>query len=124
MNKKSTDSKLEESLKKLEAALKNEKLLFDDDVYFAGVIKYFEVALEYAWKFMKHEVNKQGFEAYSPRESIKLAGQIKLIDDVEKWLDFLEDRNLSVHDYLGVPETEYLELIRDFVLHAKRLVRR
>ena len=121
MKTKSPDKKLQESIQKLTQALKHEKKIHDDPVYFAGITKCFETCLEYAWKFMKREVTQQGYEAYSPREAIKLAGKIQLIENVEKWLNFLEDRNLSVHDYLDIPEKTYLELIKDFFKEVKKL---
>ncbi len=115
------DKKLIESIQKLEQALKHEKKIHDDPIYFAGISKCFEVCLEYAWKYMKREATAQGYEAYSPKESIKLGGKIKLIDNVELWLDFLEDRNLAVHDYLGISEKDYLTLIKSFLKEVKRL---
>lgn len=121
MKKKSEDKKLAESIQKLAQSLKHQDKIHDDPVYFAGITKCFETCLEYAWKFMKREVVKQGYEAYSPREAIKLAGKIQLIEDVEKWLNFLEDRNLSVHDYLDIPEQDYINLIKDFFKEVKKL---
>lgn len=117
------DKKLTESFNKFKQALKYEKKIHDNPVYFAGIVKCFETCLEYAWKFMKREATEQGFEVYSPREAIKLAGKIKLIDDVEKWLNFLEDRNLSVHDYLGISDEDYLKLIKDFNKEMTKLVK-
>ena len=123
MTKKTNhDPKLKESIQKLQKALKHENKIHDDPVYLAGIIKCFEVSIEYSWKLMKRETTKQGYEVYSPREAIKLAGKTKIIDDVELWLNFLEDRNLSVHDYLGIPEKEYLELIKRYLIEAKKLI--
>lgn len=113
--------KFKESVRALEHALGFADKIAKDPFYFAGISKSFEVCIEYAWKYLKMRVEKEGLEAFSPREAVKLAGKIGLIDDVEKWMDFLEDRNLAVHDYLGVSDADYLDTIRDFLIRAKRL---
>lgn len=63
----------------------------------------------------------EGLEVYSPKEVIKQAGRLGWINDVEKWLDFLEDRNLAVHDYLGVSEADYLKTIENFLQEVKKI---
>ncbi|MBI2336301.1 MAG: nucleotidyltransferase substrate binding protein [Deltaproteobacteria bacterium] len=113
--------KLPESIKALEHALTFLKLAQKDPFYFAGISKTFETCLEYAWKYLKQRSTEEGLEAYSPREAIKIGGRLGLIDNVEKWLDFLEDRNLAVHDYLGIADEDYLKTIQDFVTEVKKL---
>ncbi len=66
----------------------------------------------------------EGLDIFSPKEAIKQAGRLGLIDNVEKWLEYLEDRNLAVHDYLGVSDEAYIETIRDFAVEAKKLIRK
>lgn len=46
---------------------------------------------------------------------------VELIDNVELWLDFLEDRNLAVHDYLGIMDEDYLKSIKKFMSEVKKL---
>lgn len=61
-------------------------------------------------------------EVYSPKEIIKVTGRLKFIDDVERWLGFLKDRNLAVHDYVGVSDEDYLKTIKAFHKEVKKLV--
>jgi nucleotidyltransferase substrate binding protein (TIGR01987 family) len=116
------DAKLKKSIEALEHALSFEGKARKDAFYFAGIAKSFEICIEYAWNYLKRKVMDEGLDAYSPKEAIKLAGRIGLIDNVEKWLDFLEDRNLAVHDYLGVSDEEYLKTTKEFLSEAKKLI--
>ncbi len=59
--------------------------------------------------------------APSPREAIKQAAALNIIDNVERWLAVLTARNDSVHDYFGVPEKEYLRLAKDLLVLGKKL---
>ena len=120
---KETDTKLAEAVKDLEHALSFIKKPDSDKVYFAAVSKNFETCFEYAWKHLKRKVTAEGVDAYSPKEVIKQAGRLGFIDEVEAWLKFLEDRNLAVHDYLGVKDEDYLKTIRAFLPEARKLTR-
>jgi nucleotidyltransferase substrate binding protein (TIGR01987 family) len=113
--------KFQKSIETLKQALKYEKKSLHDDVFAAAIAKCFESCFEYAWKILKQKVIEHGLEAYSPREAIKSAGQLGLINNVEAWLEFLEDRNLSVHDYIGVHEEEYLKTIKSFLQAVQKL---
>lgn len=113
--------KLKKAIVDLEHALGFEKKGSKDPFYFAGIAKCFEICLEYAWKYFKKSAVQEGFDAYSPKESIKLAGRMGLIDNVELWLKFLEDRNKAVHDYIGVSDDDYLKTIKDFLKEVKKI---
>jgi nucleotidyltransferase substrate binding protein (TIGR01987 family) len=65
----------------------------------AGIIQLFEIAFELSWKVMKDYLEAQAFSVKSPRETIKQAFQIGLIEDGHVWIDALTDRNLTVHTY-------------------------
>lgn len=62
---------------------------------------------------MKDYLEAQEFNVKSPREAIKQAFQIGLIEDGHVWLDALSDRNLRVHTYDEVLAKKMLEDIRD-----------
>ena len=121
--KKGDEDKFDKSIKALEHALEFSKQAQKDPFYSAGIAKTFEICLEYAWKFLKRRALEEGLEVYSPKEAIKQAGRMGLIDNVEDWLNYLEDRNLAVHDYLGVSDEEYLNTIRDFLRDVKKIKR-
>lgn len=102
------------ALAALERALEHESKALADDFYFAGISKTFEVAVEYAWRYLRARVAEEGLDPYSPKEAIRLAGQIQIIDDVEAWMLFLNQRNLAVHnDHKSSPEAS-LKVIRAF----------
>lgn len=65
----------------------------------AGIIKFFEMTFELAWKVLKDYLESQGYEVKSPRETIKQAFQIGLIQDGHVWMDALTSRNLTSHTY-------------------------
>ena len=123
MKKAKVDSagKLKDAIKKLKHALTFEKKISKDVFYLDGIAKSFEICLEYAWKHFELIATTHGLEVFSPREAIKAAGQVGLIDNVQIWLEFLEDRNYAVHDYMGLSDKDYLETIKSFYVEVTRL---
>lgn len=65
----------------------------------AGIIQFFEIAFELSWKLMKDYLEAQALYPKSPRETIKTAFQIGLVEEGHIWIDALSDRNLTVHTY-------------------------
>ena len=65
----------------------------------AGIIQFFEVTFELAWKVLKDYLEKDGFIVKSPREAIKQAFQNDLINDGHIWIEALANRNLTNHTY-------------------------
>ncbi|MBM9612712.1 nucleotidyltransferase substrate binding protein [Desulfobulbus rhabdoformis] len=79
----------------------------------AGLIQFFEMSFELAWKVLKDYLQEEGFRVVSPRETIKQAFQIGLISDGRVWLEALQDRNLTVHTYEEKIALAVEEKIRD-----------
>lgn len=65
----------------------------------AGIIQFFKMTFELAWKVLKDYLEAQGYNVKSPRETIKQAFQIGLIEDGHNWMDALSKRNLTTHTY-------------------------
>lgn len=65
----------------------------------AGIIQFFEMTFELAWKVLKDYLESEGYIVKSPRETVKQAFQIGLIDDGHVWIDALSNRNLTTHTY-------------------------
>jgi nucleotidyltransferase substrate binding protein (TIGR01987 family) len=65
----------------------------------AGMIQFFEMTFELAWKLLKDYGEEEGFEIKSPRDAIKRAFQTNIIIAGHTWIDALEDRNLTSHTY-------------------------
>lgn len=87
----------EKSIELLQESL---KIRNPDIISRAGIIQFFEVAMELAWKALKDYLEDQKFtEINSPKSVIKKAFEIGIIKDGHLWMDALEDRNLTVQTY-------------------------
>lgn len=84
------------AFKLLEKAL---KINNPSEVERGGIIQFYEMAFEMAWKTLKDFNETQGFITKSPREAIKQAFQTDIIQNGHTWIDALEDRNLTTHIY-------------------------
>jgi len=90
----------------LETALQIEQ---PDLLQTAGIIQFFEISFELAWKMLKDYLEEQGFQdVKSPRAALKKAFEIGLISHGQEWLELLEDRNRTVHDEETATEIETL----------------
>jgi nucleotidyltransferase substrate binding protein (TIGR01987 family) len=76
------------------------KIKLDDDIVYDGVIQRFEFTFELSWKLMKAFLGYKGIsEVKSPRDTIREAFSYGLIEDGEKWIDMMVDRNKTSHMY-------------------------
>lgn len=71
----------------------------DREIIRDGTIQRFEFTFELAWKYMMAILKHQGIIAYGPKEVIREAGRVGLIDNVDIWLGLQIARNLSTHTY-------------------------
>lgn len=65
----------------------------------AGIIQLFEVSFELSWKVLKDYLEADGYLVKSPRETLKQAFQIGIIENGHVWIDALASRNLTTHTY-------------------------
>ncbi|MDI1230399.1 MAG: nucleotidyltransferase substrate binding protein [Methylobacter sp.] len=79
-----------------------------------GIIQFYEMAFELAWKLMKDYLEQQGFTVTSPRDAIKQAFQANILDDGQLWMDALSDRNLTTHTY---DESKAIEVVSKIKSH-------
>ena len=86
-----------------------------------GVVKRFEMLFEYVWKLLKWAAEYQGIEAPGPRPAIQEGVRFGWIKDPEFWVEVLDARNGSVHDYFGIEIPQYLTLIQRFATEVERL---
>ena len=99
---------LEKAFKQLSEA--HERLDQLDDLAKEGYIQRFEYTLELAWKTLKDYLEDQGFMVKFPRDVIKQAFQVELIDDGEIWMKMLKKRNLLAYTY---NESLFYEALED-----------
>lgn len=84
------------ALKRLMEALNFKEV---NDIIIDGIIQRFEFTFELSWKLMKEFLEHEGIEANSPRSTIREAFKIGLIDNGDKWISMLTDRNKTSHIY-------------------------
>jgi nucleotidyltransferase substrate binding protein (TIGR01987 family) len=87
------------SLKTANDRLKEVLEMEETQVNQDATIQRFEFCFELAWKLMQEYTRDQGFDCNSPKSSIREAGKLEIVDDVEKWLIFLQSRNNVAHMY-------------------------
>jgi nucleotidyltransferase substrate binding protein (TIGR01987 family) len=117
------DLKLEKALSNLKLALAERAREGASPINDAGVSKCFEVALEYFWKYLKRIIEDHGLEATSPKEAIKVAATMGFIKKPDLWIRFINNRNLAVHDYLGVDSEDYLKCINEFSMESESVLK-
>ena len=64
-----------------------------------STIQRFEFTFELAWKVMKSVNAMLGRECYSPRQCIRVSAQTGLIDNPERWISYVNQRNYASHIY-------------------------
>jgi nucleotidyltransferase substrate binding protein (TIGR01987 family) len=99
-----SDRKLQDSLENLQRALtKLEAALLiprDRELVVEGTIQRFEYVIELMWKTLKRALEFEGLHPKTPRESVKEAFKIGWLHDEGEWLDMLDSRNTTSHNYL------------------------
>lgn len=63
----------------------------------AGIIQFFEMTFELAWKVLKDYLESDGYIVKSRREAIKQAFQNEIINDGHIWMNALSVRNLTTY---------------------------
>lgn len=118
------NAKLRKSVNNLKKAIKQYKSMSADDreMGFLTISKAFEVAVEYGWRELKQKVENEGLEALSPKDAVRQSAQIGIIKKPQAWLESIDARNNSVHDYFGIGEKEFVELAEKFVDLVKGLL--
>ena len=66
-----------------------------------GIVQRFEFTLELAWKVLKDKMEYDGviLDKISPKTVIKQAYSYKYIDQIDLWIEMINDRNLLSHRY-------------------------
>ncbi len=78
-----------------------------------GPIQRFEYTHELAWKVMKDYAEYQGYtDICGSRDAIRKALEMGLIDD-KRWMETIEARNLTSHNYDNDVVSEINENITD-----------
>ena len=112
---------LSKAISTLAEALEMESTQINKD----GTIQRFEYTFELCWKIMQSSVKSSGIlDVNSPRESIRVAAQSGLIEDVEIWFDFLDARNQASHVYDEAAADSVYEVAKKFLPEAEKLIQK
>ena len=87
-----------------------------------ALVQSFEVCFELAWKVLKDYLNIKGLQVYLPRDVIKGAFSAEVIQNGQVWINMLNARNSTSHEYnndkiniiLRSISTEYAKELADF----------
>ena len=107
----------QKAIKKLKEVLELEKTEITRD----SALKRFELCFDLAWKNIKTLAKQEGIECYSPRECFKAGFQIKLIQNPQKWIEMIEDRNKIVHIYKEEYADQVYEKLKNYLEMFKEL---
>jgi nucleotidyltransferase substrate binding protein (TIGR01987 family) len=100
-----SERKLLDSVGNLQRALDNlERAVAiprDRELVAEGTIHRFEITIELFWKTLKRALRYEGFRVETSRDSLKEAFRINWLHDEQVWLDMLDSRNTTSHEYLS-----------------------
>ena len=102
----------EKAVVSLELALSHPKTDMNRD----ATIQRFKYAIELSWKTGKRLM---GTSLSSPKEVVREMGRVGLINDVEFWLDALDDRNLVSHTYKELMAERVYKTAKKFCTEAR-----
>jgi nucleotidyltransferase substrate binding protein (TIGR01987 family) len=85
----------------LEKTFQEKKLHQFSDLEKEGIIKRFEYTFELAWKTLKDYLESSGvvLMQITPKQVIKEAFAAKIIENGQAWMEMLESRNSTSHEY-------------------------
>ena len=107
-------AELQKAIERLrEASAEPESALIRD-----ATIQRFEFSFELTWKTLKLYLERQGLDCGGPRSTFKRAFAEGLIDspeEADRWLQLLEDRNLTSHAYdEALAMRIYQHIVKDY----------
>ncbi len=114
-----------EDLTKALVRLKEASLLPSDNLINQdATIQRFEFTFELCWKIMQTIVNENKKNVYGPKNVIREAAQLELINDPTMWFEFLKKRNLTVHTYEEKIAQEVYQTAKTFVPYVEELLKK
>ena len=126
---------LERCIKTLEKAykmlliVKPDDVELDYDMYRSAVIKEFEVILAQSGKMLRKIItpyfhSKRAVDRLTFKDIFRNAARHDLlsVEEVKRWLEYRDNRNLTAHDYGFDLAEKTLPLIPYFIIDANKLV--
>lgn len=87
-----------------------------------ATIQRFEFTFELSWKIMQTIVNENIKDIYGPKNVIREAAKLGIIDNPEKWFEFLDNRNLTVHTYKEDIAQKVYKSAKEFIPYIEKLL--
>lgn len=83
-------------------------------------IQRFETCFDTAWKHLKKYLEEEGIVGIpnSPKSIFRMAAENRTIADAESWIDYVNKRIDTSHDYCGDKADITFEIISDFIAEA------
>jgi len=99
------------------------------DIYRSAIIKEFEIILEQSGKLLKKRLqpylhSNKAVDKLVFKDIFRQAGLHGLldIDEVERWLEYRDNRNNTSHDYGAELANEILVIIEQFIKDTNALI--
>ena len=93
----------------------------------SGLVRHFEFAYELGWKLMRRWILRaagvSAAEVFSRRDLFRRAAAAGLIEDVDRWMEHHEARNLATHIYDQETADRVLGAVPGFLSDARDLLR-
>lgn len=109
-----SERKLHDSLDNLEKVLENleraVQIPKDRELVAEGTIHRFEMTIELFWKTLRRAIRYEGTRVNTSRESLREAFRLGWLHDEQVWLDMLDSRNTTSHEYLA--EDNYDDIVK------------
>lgn len=87
-----------------------------------ATIQRFEFTFEAAWKLMQSIEKENDINMYGVKTIIREAAKLDLIDDPQKWFEFLDNRNLTVHTYKEETAQKVYQSAKEFIPYVEKLL--
>ena len=120
---------LEKATASLEKALRRSVRVPADEEVRDAVIQRFEYTFELCWKMLKRRIEADAavpsdVDAMSFHALMRDAAERGLVDDVTRWLEYREQRNITSHTYNADRALSVYETAKVFIVDAKAVLRK
>ncbi|CAJ0841908.1 10674_t:CDS:2 [Entrophospora sp. SA101] len=89
----------------------------------AGTIQTFEVSYELAYKTCRKILSLRGTHVYTAKEVFRITGLEGLIPNTEPWFDYVDKRNITVHEYYEKIMEEVYPILPQFLKNLDLLIK-
>lgn len=87
-----------------------------------ALVQAYEICFELAWKCLKDYLQEKGIEVSYPKDTIKEAFNKNTLENGQLWIDMLNARNATSHEYNMEKVSKYLtEISTTYFEEMKKL---